>query len=224
VPIIEEKNMSMKTIAALCVMVAAAGAANGKPVSPPPPPPAPPVANPVGGIYTVSGFVGTGTDYFAQGNPGGTVTFNVPNALPSGSYDVFTDVYNFSTAAETQVTGIASTPKANKNFSLSGGSGELMLYEGTYHIGTAFSSYTAEGAMSFTSVASSLVKVLDEGNYFFVLEGTTSGLQGGKYNFEVTGVTQASAVPEPGGMALLLGGVSVLGLTWRRKAVCAQRS
>jgi len=219
VPIIEENNMSMKTIAALCVMVAAAGAASAKPVSPPPPPPpAPPVANPVGGIYAISGFVGTGTDYFAQGNSGGTVTFNVPNSLPSGSYDVFTDVYNFSTAAETQVTGIASTPKANKNFSLAGGVGELMLYEGTYHIGTAFSSYTSEGAVSFSSDATSLVRVLDEGSYFFVLEGTTSGDRGGKYSFEVTGITQVTAVPEPGSMTLLVGGVAILGLARRRKA------
>lgn len=146
------------------------------------------------------------------------MVFNVPNALPSGSYDVFTDVYNFSTDGETQVTGIASTPKANKNFSLAGGTGELMLYEGTYHIGTAFSSYTAEGSMSFTSAANSLVKVLDEGNYFFALQGTTSGAQGGKYTFEVTGLTQASAVPEPGSMTLMLGGVAVLGLALRRKA------
>jgi len=211
--------MSMKTIAALCVMVAAAGAATAKPVSPPPPPPpAPPVANPVGGIYAISGFVGTGTDYFAQGLSGGTVVFNVPNSLPSGSYDVFTDVYNFSTAGDTQVTGIASTPKANKNFSLAGGTGELMLYEGTYHIGTAFSSYTAEGAMSFSSAATSLVKVLDEGSYFFVLQGTTSGAQGGKYSFEVTGLTLASAVPEPGSMTLMIGGVALLGMALRRKA------
>ena len=211
--------MSMKTIAALCVMVAAAGAATAKPVSPPPPPPpAPPVANPVGGIYAISGFVGTGTDYFAQGLSGGTVVFNVPNSLPSGSYDVFTDVYNFSTAGDTQVTGIASTPQANKNFSLAGGTGELMLYEGTYHIGTAFSSYTLEGTNSFTTAAAaSLVKALDEGNYFFVLQGTTSGAQDDKYSFEVQDLTLASAVPEPGVMTLMLGGVAVLGGLARRR-------
>ena len=211
--------MSIKTIAALWVMVAAAAAANGKPVSPPPPPPpAPPVKNIVGSVNSIAGFVGTGTDYFAQGNANGTVTWTVPNSQPSGSYDVFTDVYNFSTAAETEVTGTASLPNPSKNFSLSGGSGELMLYEGTYQVGTALSSYTPEGAISFSSAASSLVKVLDEGSYFFVLEGTTSGSKGGKYDFEVTGVTLASAAPEPGSLSLLLGGVAVLGLALRRKA------
>jgi len=210
--------MSMKTIAALCVMVAAAGAASGKPASPPPPPPAPPVKNIVGSVNTIAGFVGTGTDYFAQGNANGTVTWVVPNGQPAGSYDAFTDVYNFSIDAETQVTGTASAQKANKNFSLSGGTGELMLYEGTYQVGTALSSYASEGAISFSTAANSLVKVLDEGSYFFVLEGMTSGAQGGKYNFEVAGVTQATAVPEPGDMTLLLAGVAVLGLALRRKA------
>jgi hypothetical protein len=211
----EESNMSMKTIAALWVMVAAASAANGKPVSPPPP--APPVQNIVGSVNAISGFVGTGTDYFAQGNANGTVTWTVPNGQPSGSFDVFTDVYNFSTSAETEVTGTASIPNPSKNFSLSGGTGELMLYEGTYQVGTALSTYTSEGAISFTSAANALVKVLDEGSYFFVLEGITSGAQGGKYDFEVTGVTQASAVPEPGSMTLLVGGVALLGLALRRK-------
>ena len=211
--------MSIKTIAALWVMVAAAGAAHGKPTPPPPPPPpAPPVKNIVGSVNSVAGFVGTGTDYFAQGNANGTVSWMVPNSQPNGSYDVFTDVYNFSTAAETEVTGTASIPNPNKNFSLSGGTGELVLYDGTYQVGTALSSYTSEGAISFSSAATSLVKVLDEGSYFFVLEGTTSGAKGGKYDFEVTGVTLASAVPEPGSMSLLLGGVAVLGLALRRKA------
>jgi len=210
--------MSMKTIAALCVMVAAAGAANAKPVSPPPPPPpAPPVKNVVGSVNTIAGFVGTGTDYLAKGNVNGTVTWVVPNGQPAGSYDVFTDIYNFSTAADTEVTGTASLPNVTKNFSLSGGTGELMLYEGTYQVGTALSSYTLEDTKSFSSAASSIVKVLDEGSYFFVLEGMTSGAQGGKYNFEVTGVTLASAVPEPGSIALLLGGVAVLGMSRRRK-------
>jgi len=58
---------------------------------------------------------------------------------------------------------------------------------------------------------------MDEGNYFFVLEGTTSGAQGGKYSFEVQGLTLASAVPEPGSMTLMLGGVALLGMALRRR-------
>ena len=163
------------------------------------------------GTDTTVGVVDYTTDY----SPGtdGNVTWTVPATQPVGSYDVFTDTYDFTLQVGNDVTAYAQVVNS-KNYALTGAAGELQLYEGTYKAGTALSSYTLVDQASFsTGIDPTLVDHLAAGNYFYAVEGTTAGSKGGRYYFEVT------AVPEPTDAALLLVGLGLLGTMAKRRKV-----
>ena len=188
--------MNKKSLAIACVLAGMAFAA---------------AATPVPGTDTSLGTVDYTTDYTP--GSGGDVTWLVSASHPKGTF--FTDTYDFTLLEGNDVTASAQVVSTNlKTYALTGNSGELQLYAGTFAAGTSLSSYSLVDQVSFgTSGDDSLIDHLAAGNYFFAVEGTTAGAKGGRYYFEVT------AVPEPENTALLLAGLCVVGtLARRRKA------
>ena len=164
----------------------------------------------VKGSVSSIGTVDYTTDYLAGVE--GTVTWTVPAKQGAGSYDVFTDVYTFSLASGNVLTASAQVGKST-NLTLKGGTAELFLYEGVYSASKALNStnYKLLDQEAFTTDGYDLVSTLNAGNYFYVIEGTTSGSKGGKYTFEVT------AIPEPANAALLLAGLGLFGVVAKRR-------
>lgn len=181
--------------------------------SPAPAPASTPVANVVGTVASIGTLADT-THYHL-----GNVMWTIPKGQPDGSYDEFTDVYGFTLSAAELVTATASVVgNDRRNFALVDGVGQLALYDGVYVADTGLSGYHLEREILFGADAGSLVQSLASGNYFFVVEGTTAGDKGGKYSFAVSADDIVTAVPEPGGAALLLAGLGLVGtLAWRRR-------
>lgn len=151
------------------------------------------------------------TDYMPGGN--GTVTYTVPSGQPAGSYDVFTDIYSFSVNATYDVSASVQVVGNNKQFSLTGGKGEVALYEGVYTIGSSLSAYTLVDELTFDAAGESLDDHIAGGKYFYAIEGTTSGTKGGKYQLEVT------AVPEPTPVVLMLAGLGLFATISKRRKI-----
>ncbi len=155
------------------------------------------------GNNTSIGDVNYLTDFLPNGD--GTVSF--------GANQTFTDTYDFTLLAANGISASAQVLFNSGNYAFSGAKGELQLYEGTFAAGHSLSSYTLLDQTSFGTNPTALTTNLVAGNYFFAVEGTTSGKKGGSYSLEVT------AVPEPANAALLVAGLCLVGtLAKRRKA------
>jgi len=112
-----------------------------------------------------------------------------------------TDLYTFSVvdAGEYSGTAQAVTPAVKFSFA----DGELSLFEAGSNTLIKHTSFDVGGA--------TLTDYLAVGNYYFEVQGETTGSKGGRYNIEV------SAVPEPANVALMLAGLGIIGGLARRR-------
>lgn len=202
--------MNFKKIAAATLFAACAVGVSAKTVNVT-------AANNVGTVTTIAGSLDYTSDYLA--GDGGAVTWTVPantsktvgtTTTVTKYYDVFNDAYNFNLADNEIVT--ANIQASNvQSYTLK--NAELYLYEGTYTAGSSLSGYTLLDKIAYTTAGSELISTLDAGDYFYIVQGTTTGRLGGRYTFEVT------AIPEPANAALLLAGLGLFGVVAKRRKI-----
>jgi hypothetical protein len=133
------------------------------------------------------------SDLAAYGDLGYTNT----RIVPKGS---FTDIYNFTIATLSEVTGYALSVSANK-YNID--SFSLTLNSGTTVLGGPVG---AGSTIDFLG--------LTPGSYSFDVNGAGVGTAGGKYTINASTV----AVPEPSTWAMMLGGLGLIGfMSYRRR-------
>lgn len=171
--------------------------------------------------FTLLALASIGVSASATGTTGTTVTdWGVLGPTPDVAYVTYhnapgaiDDIYTFSIGAASDVDAYGAEFEAR---SVTMENATFTLFSGTYgsgtavQVGTPFAFDNAGTETVFPSLAS--------GSYYFEVQGT-SAKAGSAYDFEAYANESGgpSAVPEPASIALMLGGLGMMGFIARRR-------
>ena len=124
------------------------------------------------------------------------------------------DVYTFNIGASSDVDAYGEEFEAR---SVTMSNATFTLFSGTY--GSAGATMVDQPFAFNNTATETMFTSLASGSYYFEVQGT-SALAGSGYDFEAyadNSAPPASAVPEPANVALMLGGLGMMGFIARRR-------
>jgi hypothetical protein len=124
------------------------------------------------------------------------------------SAGAFSDLILFSIPGASDITSTTVSNNLAGVLNITGGA--VSLYQEAGAVDTLVGSYSFDGTTGSTGHSS---LGLAAGSYYYEITGTATGSNGGFYSLTST----VSAVPEPGAVAMLLAGLGVVGLVYRRR-------
>jgi hypothetical protein len=160
----------------------------------------------------------TGAAYANNPDLGPTVYAAFEHDGPAGVTATFDYVYNFQLDAKSDLLFTGNTYVGP---TVSADSAAFTIYSGT----SMGDSGTGAGLGSFSfvgkDISSTTFANLAKGSYFFEVMGTTSAPNGTAFNVTIQAPSDTGplpAVPEPANMALMLGGLGLMGFMMKRRS------